>query len=640
MAAGEAGTMTAELLLPPPPLPPSPPPGGTGTERALEEAAASGTLSLAGRRLRAFPVAAARRWDLSDTTQADLSRNRFGEVPEAACHLVSLEGLSLYHNCLRSVSPAIANLQALTHLDLSRNQLTSLPACLCLLPLRVLNASNNRLAQLPENIGALGALRQLDVSCNELRALPASVGQLKSLRDLNLRRNQLTVLPTELSELPLVRLDFSCNRVVAIPRCYWRLRHLQIILADNNPLQSPPAQVCLKGKVHIFKYLHLKAEAAAATRPPPTCLTDELCPLRQRGGLDSGFNSVDSGSKRWSGNESTDEFSELPRQPREKRSGAAGDSDPEQVDFIEGSLTGEEEEEETLLEGPPFLPPQEQQGSSPRGDTPEKASGGRVVPVPWRGEGPGEGRRRPESLQVWQERERRQQARRSRGLEQRDSFLRAAAKATPAPAAHTNSQSEPGTFPQRQPRMTSGPDEAPGPPLAPPGSSPRTTPKPTSFLFRSSSSSSFRGAATKPAPPSHDAPPDPDERELIAEMRQSIESLLQLRLPEELGEALSDGELLCRLANRLRPRLIPFIHVPSPAAPKLSTANSRRNVESFLEACRRLGVPEAAICQPQHVLEEESLGLGRLARTLRGLLGVAPPPDTPPDPPRSSPPPL
>ncbi|KAK4805161.1 hypothetical protein QYF61_013276 [Mycteria americana] len=413
MAAGEAGTMTAELLLPPPPLPPSPPPGGAGTERALEEAAASGTLSLAGRRLRAFPVAAARRWDLSDTTQADLSRNRFGEVPEAACRLVSLEGLSLYHNCLRSVSPAIANLQALAHLDLSRNQLTSLPACLCLLPLRVLNASNNRLAQLPENIGALGALRQLDVSCNELRALPASVGQLKSLRDLNLRRNQLTVLPAELSELPLVRLDFSCNRVVAIPRCYRRLRHLQIILADNNPLQSPPAQVCLKGKVHIFKYLHLEAEAATATRPPPTCLTDELCPLRQRGGLDSGFNSVDSGSKRWSGNESTDEFSELARQPREKRSrggerggdpvtpwgppspppgatvtplgatvtppgthchppspptSAAGDSDPEQVDFIEGSLTGEEEEETPL---------EEQQGSSPRGDTPEKVAGGK-----------------------------------------------------------------------------------------------------------------------------------------------------------------------------------------------------------------------------------------------------------------------
>ncbi|XP_054662681.1 leucine-rich repeat and calponin homology domain-containing protein 4 isoform X2 [Grus americana] len=591
MAGGEAGTMTAELLLPP--LPPSPPPGGAGTERALEEAAASGTLSLAGRRLRAFPVAAARRWDLSDTTQADLSRNRFGEVPEAACRLVSLEGLSLYHNCLRSVSPAIANLQALAHLDLSRNQLTSLPACLCLLPLRVLNASNNRLAQLPENIGALSALRQLDVSCNELRALPAGVGQLKSLRDLNLRRNQLTVLPTELSELPLVRLDFSCNRVVAIPRCYRRLRHLQIILADNNPLQSPPAQVCLKGRVHIFKYLHLEAEAATATRPPTTCLTDELCPLRQRGGLDSGFNSVDSGSKRWSGNEfqSTDEFSELPRQHREKRSGAgpdvtpwgpdvtptlptAGDSDPEQVDFIEGSLTGEEEEETPL---------EEQQDSALRGDAMEKVPGGRVVPVPWQGEGAGEGRRRPEILQLWQERERRQQARRSRGLEQRDSFLRAAAKAPPALAAPPSAQPEPGTVSPRQQTTMAGPDEAPAPPSAP-----HATPKPSSFLFRSSS----RSAVTKPAPPSHNAPPDPDERELIAEMRQSIESLLQLRLPEELGEALSDGELLCRLANRLRPRLVPFIHVPSPAAPKLSPANSRRNVESFLDACRRVGVPE------------------------------------------------
>lgn len=43
----------------------------------------------------------------------------------------------------------------------SRNQLSSLPACLCLLPLRVLNASNNRLARLPPNLGALRTLRQL-----------------------------------------------------------------------------------------------------------------------------------------------------------------------------------------------------------------------------------------------------------------------------------------------------------------------------------------------------------------------------------------------------------------------------------------------------------------------------------------------
>lgn len=49
--------------------------------------------------------------------------------------------------------------------------------------------------------------------------------------------------PLELSELPLVRLDFSCNHVSRIPASYRHLRHLQTILLDNNPLQSPPAQV-------------------------------------------------------------------------------------------------------------------------------------------------------------------------------------------------------------------------------------------------------------------------------------------------------------------------------------------------------------------------------------------------------------
>ncbi|XP_068785634.1 LOW QUALITY PROTEIN: leucine-rich repeat and calponin homology domain-containing protein 4-like [Struthio camelus] len=678
MAAGE--TEAAAELPPPPPLPP--PPGGAGTERALEEAAASGTLSLAGRRLRTFPAAAARRWDLSDTTQADLSRNRFAEVPEDACRLVSLEGLSLYHNCLRSIPPTIANLQALTYLNLSRNQLAALPTCLCRLPLRVLIASNNKLPLLPDDIGALSGLRQLDVSCNELQSLPASVGQLESLRDLNVRRNQLTALPEELSELPLVRLDFSCNRVAAIPVCYRHLRHLQTILSDNNPLRSPPAQVCLKGKVHIFKYLNVEAcskaapelaEFARAARPSSfgTCLADEFYPVRQYGGLDSGFNSVDSGSKRWSGNESADEFSDLslriaelarePRQLKEKRPGAAGDSDLEQVDFIDGSVNGEEEEEaarsDASSQGP--APPEEKRRpekspSSPRAEAGEKAASGRAAPgsIQAREEAAGEERRRPETLQLWQERERQQQALRSQSLEKRDSFLRTAPRAGPAAAtAPTNGQPETSTFLQRRLR-TQGAELPAGPlrpasprpaarqqesPPAAGGSSPRdpgAAPKPNSFLFRSASRGAVRAGSASPQdaadpPRLRAAPaPDADDKELVAEMRKSIEGLLQLSLGEDLGEALADGAVLCQLANRLRPRAVPFIHVPSPAVPKLSAVKSRKNVESFLEACRRMGVPEVALCSPGDVLRGR---LGRLGPTLRALpppAGPRPPPPT------------
>lgn len=58
-----------------------PPPGSSGPgswsrslDRALEEAAASGTLSLSGRKLRDYPRASAANHDLSDTTQAGEGR--------------------------------------------------------------------------------------------------------------------------------------------------------------------------------------------------------------------------------------------------------------------------------------------------------------------------------------------------------------------------------------------------------------------------------------------------------------------------------------------------------------------------------------------------------------------------------------
>lgn len=88
--------------------------------------------------------------------------------------------------------------------------------------------------------------------------------------------------PADLADLPLVKFDFSCNKVSTIPVCYMKMKQLQSLQLENNPLQSPPAQVekprrieptcdravtrallslqiCIKGKVHIFKYLSIEA---------------------------------------------------------------------------------------------------------------------------------------------------------------------------------------------------------------------------------------------------------------------------------------------------------------------------------------------------------------------------------------------
>ncbi|RMC07131.1 hypothetical protein DUI87_16587 [Hirundo rustica rustica] len=350
-----------------------------GLERALEEAAHSGGLNLSGRKLKEFPrSAAAPSHDLSDTVRAggdiagaaginmcvedlrnvqahvrrhvehdvnicthfselvagtfeisvveseclegpvkDLSKNRLTEVPTELCHFVSLETLNLYHNCIKVIPDAIVNLQMLTYLNLSRNQLSSLPACLCGLPLKVLIASNNKLGSLPEEIGQLKQLMELDVSCNEITALPQQIGQLKSLKELNVRRNYLEVLPQELVQLPLVKFDFSCNKVLVIPICFRKMVQLQVLLLENNPLQSPPAQICTKGKVHIFKYLTVQAcqiktadslylnaiEPQHLPQPVEESI-DDIYPSKKDS--DSGVGS-DNGDKRLSATEPSDE---------------------------------------------------------------------------------------------------------------------------------------------------------------------------------------------------------------------------------------------------------------------------------------------------------------------------------------------
>ncbi|XP_008435196.1 leucine-rich repeat and calponin homology domain-containing protein 1-like isoform X2 [Poecilia reticulata] len=98
-----------------------------------------------------------------------------------------------------------------------------------------------------------------------------------------------------------------------------------------------------------------------------------------------------------------------------------------------------------------------------------------------------------------------------------------------------------------------------------------------------------------------------EELELMEQLRDIIESRLKVVLPEDLGSSLMDGVVLCHLANHIRPRSVASIHVPSPAVPKLSMAKCRRNVENFLDACRKIGVPQDKLCLPHHILEEKGL---------------------------------
>ncbi|XP_064150430.1 DISP complex protein LRCH3 isoform X5 [Loxodonta africana] len=661
-------------------------------DRALEEAAVTGVLSLSGRKLREFPRGAANH-DLTDTTRADLSRNRLSEIPIETCHFVSLENLNLYQNCIRYIPEAILNLQALTFLNISRNQLSTLPVHLCSLPLKVLIASNNKLVSLPEEIGHLRYLTELDVSCNEIQTIPSQIGNLEALRDLNVRRNHLVRLPEELADLPLIRLDFSCNKITTIPVCYRNLGHLQVITLDNNPLQSPPAQICIKGKIHIFKYLNIQACKIAPDLPDydrrplgfGSC-HEELYSGRLYGALDSGFNSVDSGDKRWSGNEPTDEFSDLPlrvaeitkeqrlrreSQYQENRgslivtNGAGVEHDLDQIDYIDSCAAEEEEDEVRQPKGldsdslsSQFMAYIEHRRISHEGSP--------IKPVPIREFQKAEDMRRfthqsrvpvePSSvlslspshnqlshtdLELHRRREQlvertRREAQRA-ALQYEEEKLRT--KQIQREAVLDFVKQKASQSPQKQPPLDA--ESLSG--LNQVGCA---TPLPHSSAFtplksddRSNASSSSPIAETGHGSPllsSSAAAMDStdsitrqnsrqreEELELIDQLRKHIEYRLKVSLPCDLGAALTDGVVLCHLANHVRPRSVPSIHVPSPAVPKLTMAKCRRNVENFLEACRKIGVPQEQLCLPLHILEEK--GLSQVAVTVQALLELAPP---------------
>uniref|UniRef100_A0A8C1K699 Leucine-rich repeats and calponin homology (CH) domain containing 1 n=1 Tax=Cyprinus carpio TaxID=7962 RepID=A0A8C1K699_CYPCA len=669
-----------------------------GLERALEDAANSGFLNLSARKLKEFPRTAS-NYDLTDTVEADLSKNRLMDIPSEVCHLVSLEMLNLYHNCIKSIPDTIISLQSLTCLNISRNQLSVLPACVCGLPLRVLNASNNKLNALPESIGQLTNLMELDVSCNEITALPRHTGQLKALRELNVHRNLLCVLPEDLADLPLVKFDFSCNKVSTIPVCYRKMTQLQSLQLENNPLQSPPAQICMKGKIHIFKYLTMEAcrsdKMVDALYLP---VTDRLSLTRPTNGStedidqhkkldsDSGVGS-DNGDKRLSATEPSDEDSlslNVPMTNITEEEGLSKDDSSEHI----SALTGDRSSSESLKEhlsyrdstlSSPFVnyikgrgadfdePLRIEEDSNWTSEQTSKVnminqlkeavemlqdpnrvnmnsadlSGIKLYPVEMatvdeslNGQESDEGQATPKAApgECWEFQRKRQYILERARLE--------AQLACQQYALHMAQQGDvigqEGSGDICENQVTKSEDKNPV-------SSPTLSSPPFGLKPRSASPSVPCSTPPCPlpltqAPPTgRDTPPSPaegdmpssvffrthktlesvdpqftmrrkmeqlrEELELIEQLRESIESRLKVVLPEDLGSSLMDGVVLCHLVNHIRPRSVASIHVPSPAVPKLSMAKCRRNVENFLDACRKMGVPESSLCSAYDVLK-------------------------------------
>ena len=131
---------------------------------------------------------------------------------------------------LARVDNRMMKLRNLVKLDLSGNEITSLPDNWDLLDLLSdLDLSDNQLEKLPRHfcVGSLAtSLKQLNLSANKLVLLPNYFCNLKQLISVNLNKNNLKALPPSIGKLSnLKHLQAADNHIQVLPGSFSRLRY-------------------------------------------------------------------------------------------------------------------------------------------------------------------------------------------------------------------------------------------------------------------------------------------------------------------------------------------------------------------------------------------------------------------------------
>jgi len=639
-----------------------------GVEKCFEEAQDSGVLKVCHKGLKCFPNFVD-EYDLLDVLNVDISKNRFVELPQEVLSFVMMEKLVASHNFLKTL-PDLSNLNALTYLDISQNQMQTIPVHTCSLPLKILKASHNKITVIPCEIGLLSKLQSLDISCNELTNLPSTLGDLTSLRMLNVRRNVIVSLPDELSKLKnLCNLNFSCNRISNIPPAFRLISSLIELDLTNNPLSSPPAQICLKGRLHIVKFLSMAAQQQEkrwstmlkdkANRSPSTNsltttnndsekhmtdkqLGNEVHDIMANGAIkemdvlsdtlekelvDSPTRSDSFTHKSELGMMSSSDGNVLlspikPKLPR-KPEGLTLQENREKQRILQekGKLTPQFK---TRMPTPTFPTTDNQMVTSPtQGTMSLDRNVGRQVGSQVKSKDSNE-KLRSESL-TEEEKLNNIAARKEQLLKNKEEIIKSR-QLLELIKSKTS---------QRDNNMLSPGDK-------PELSSPNSTSSHTSSDSNQAGEVVFEGIAKRGSLKQRNNKILKDgasnytmrrfydvakeEFEKLEKLREAMESKLRIKLPDDLPASLSDGIVLCHLINNLRKGTIQVIHVPSSGVPKLTMPKCQMNVDAFLDACRRVGVEKVDVCTAPDILEEKSpIKLCRTVEALMQVMGVAPP---------------
>ena len=169
--------------------------------------------------------------------------------------LIGIKRLKISENLTTFPKEIFSLAESLEILDLSDNQLSSLPKELAeFKKLKIVFASNNKFEALPEVLGDCESLEMIGFKSNQIKHVAASALPPK-LRWLILTENLIESLPDALGERPrLQKIALAGNKLTSLPLTMSKLVNLELIRISANNLTECPEQLLGLPKLAWFAF--------------------------------------------------------------------------------------------------------------------------------------------------------------------------------------------------------------------------------------------------------------------------------------------------------------------------------------------------------------------------------------------------
>ncbi|CAG8447012.1 15253_t:CDS:10, partial [Dentiscutata erythropus] len=177
--------------------------------------------------------------NLTSLQELDIRRNKITNL----CTISLIPNLEILLTEFNNISTVDISSRSLQKLILTKNQLTQFSLKETGPSLKELSLANAKLVALPNELFEhLESVQTLDISYNQLTSIPTTIGMLKNLTHLTCIYNTLRTLPNEISSLDsLYELDIHFNNIVSLPQEIWLCKSLAILNVSSNLLELFPA---------------------------------------------------------------------------------------------------------------------------------------------------------------------------------------------------------------------------------------------------------------------------------------------------------------------------------------------------------------------------------------------------------------